>query len=179
MIALEHAAAQPAQSAFTERIKARALELGFDKVGIVPAATLSEEHARLAEWLRRGYHGEMPYLARDPEQRTDPRKLFPDAKSVIVVALNYYTAHEHEVRTACVSGRLIKRNILYPPTRDRAPHCHAVQHPVKLQVIDVERRTGNFLAAFFARNWFTDERHWFRMRVHPLKDLAMRSVTSL
>ena len=106
MIAVEHAAAPPTRSAFTERIKARALELGFDKVGIVPAATLSEEHARLAEWLRRGYHGEMPYLARDPEQRTDPRKLFPDAKSVIVVALNYYTAHEHEVRTACVSGRV-------------------------------------------------------------------------
>ena len=34
----------------TKRIKARALELGFDKVGIMPAATLSEERARLEEW---------------------------------------------------------------------------------------------------------------------------------
>jgi epoxyqueuosine reductase len=100
MITVEHAAAQPNRSALTERIKARVLELGFDRVGIVPAATLSEERARLEEWLRRGYHGEMPYLARDPDQRTDPRKLFPDANSVIVVALNYYTPHQHEVSTA-------------------------------------------------------------------------------
>ena len=93
-------------SSLTKQIKARAVEVGFDKVGIVPAAALHEERTRLEEWLRRGYHGEMPYMARDPEQRSDPRRIFPGAKSVIVVALNYHTTHEHEVRTACVSGRV-------------------------------------------------------------------------
>ena len=34
-------------------------------------------------------------MARDPEMRTDPRKLFPAARSVIVVAKNYYTPAEH------------------------------------------------------------------------------------
>src|SRR5262245_24535132 len=79
----------------TKRIKSRALELGFDKVGIVRAEALTEERAQLKEWLRRGYHAEMPYMARDPEQRTDPRRIFPDARSVIAVALNYYTSPQH------------------------------------------------------------------------------------
>ena len=90
----------------TESIKSQALESGFDKVGIVRAELLTEERARLEEWLRRGYHAEMSYMARDPEQRSDPRKVFPSAKSVIVVALNYYTPYQHQVRTACGSGRL-------------------------------------------------------------------------
>jgi epoxyqueuosine reductase len=79
----------------TDRIKARALQLGFQKVGIVSAETLSPEGARLKEWLARGYQGEMGWMARDPEQRSDPRKSFPSARSVIVVAANYYTPPGH------------------------------------------------------------------------------------
>ena len=71
------------------------------------ASQLSAERERLAEWLRRGYHGEMSWMARDPEERTDPRKMFPHAKSVVVVALNYYTSHEHEVTTTrAVTGKV-------------------------------------------------------------------------
>jgi epoxyqueuosine reductase len=77
------------------RIKARALALGFHKVGIVPADALLAERGRLEEWLARGFHGGMNWMTRDPEQRTDPRRVFPEARSVLVVALNYYTAHEH------------------------------------------------------------------------------------
>ncbi len=77
------------------QIKERALQEGFHKVGIVSAAPLMEEGARLAEWLRRGFHGEMRWMERDPTQRTDPCQLFPAARSVVVVALNYYTPHEH------------------------------------------------------------------------------------
>ena len=57
-----------------DRIKARALQLGFQKVGIVGAETLSPEGARLKEWLARGYQGEMGWMARDPEQRADPQR---------------------------------------------------------------------------------------------------------
>ncbi len=76
-------------------IKRYALELGFSKVGIVRAETLSPEGAHLKEWLARGYQGEMGWMARDPEQRADPRQLFPGARSVIVVAANYYAPPEH------------------------------------------------------------------------------------
>jgi epoxyqueuosine reductase len=77
-------------------IKERAAAEGFEKAGIVPARTLDREFDQLGEWLRRGYQGEMKWMARDPEMRTDPRKLFPAARSVIVVAKNYYTPAQHE-----------------------------------------------------------------------------------
>src|SRR5437870_2989424 len=88
----------------SEMIKQKARELGFEKVGVACAEALADESEHLREWLRRGYHGEMAYLARDPAERSDPRKIFPAAKSVIVVALNYYTPHQHEVSTARGSG---------------------------------------------------------------------------
>lgn len=79
----------------TDEIKAAALEIGFDKIGVVPAAALPDEAARLSQWLERGYHGEMAWLAREPEKRADPRCIFPEARSVIVVAMNYFTPFEH------------------------------------------------------------------------------------
>ena len=74
-------------------IKDLARELGFNQIGIVRAEALTEEGVRLQEWLARGFHGEMKWMEREPAQRSDPRRLFPAAKSVIVVALNYYTPH--------------------------------------------------------------------------------------
>jgi len=71
--------------------------MGFAKIGFARAEILSDPEARLREWLARGYHGEMKWMERDPPQRADPRKLFPDARSVVVVAMNYYTLHEHAV----------------------------------------------------------------------------------
>lgn len=85
----------PAARTLTAQIKARAHDIGFQKVGIARANALTDERERLEEWLRRGFQGEMPYMARDPEQRTDPRTLFPDARSVVVAALNYYMPHQH------------------------------------------------------------------------------------
>ena len=80
---------------FSGQLKLKAAEIGFQKVGIVPTEPLVDEGARLTDWLNRGFHGEMAWLEREPEKRGDPRLLFPDAKSVIVVALNYFTQHEH------------------------------------------------------------------------------------
>jgi epoxyqueuosine reductase len=76
-------------------VKHLASREGFEEVGIVPAAALDAESDRLIEWLARGYHGDMQWLARDPEMRADPRKLFPAARSVVVVTKNYYTPVEH------------------------------------------------------------------------------------
>jgi epoxyqueuosine reductase len=76
-------------------VKDRALDLGFHRVGVARADALEEEGARLDEWLRRGYHASMSWMERAPDQRADPRLVFPGARSVVVCLLNYYTPHEH------------------------------------------------------------------------------------
>jgi epoxyqueuosine reductase len=84
------------QPSLAHRIKQQARATGFDKVGIVAAGRLGSEGERLGEWLDRGYQGEMHWLSRDPDSRSDPRQIFPEARSVIAVALNYYTPHQHQ-----------------------------------------------------------------------------------
>ena len=79
-----------------KNIKDRALFEGFNKVGIVGAESLAEEGRRLKEWLARGHHGEMRWMARDVHKRISPHEIFPQARSVVVVALNYFTPHEHQ-----------------------------------------------------------------------------------
>lgn len=79
----------------TQKIKDKAFELGFQKIGIVRAEPLEREGERLREWLAKNFHGEMAWLGREPEKRIDPRLIFSEAKSMIVVAMNYFTPHEH------------------------------------------------------------------------------------
>ena len=89
------------KSSVTARaVKERALLEGFQKVGIVRAEPLAEEAARLKEWLTRGYHGEMSWMARGVEKRLNPLELFPPARSIVVVALNYYTPAQHQENSA-------------------------------------------------------------------------------
>lgn len=77
------------------QIKQMAFEQGFEKAGIVPATPLDGPRNRLLAWLERGYEGRMRWMARDPNMRTDPVTLLPSARSVVVVAMNYYTQAQH------------------------------------------------------------------------------------
>jgi epoxyqueuosine reductase len=72
-------------------LKHRARALGFDLVGIAPVSTFPETEF-YPEWLERGYAGEMRYLERQKSGRMDPRSILPDARSVIVCAVNYNSA---------------------------------------------------------------------------------------
>lgn len=71
-------------------IKKKADSLGFAQIAIIPTSSLSDEKERLENWLNRGMHGEMTYMARNIEKRLDPRLLFENAKSLIVVLQNYF-----------------------------------------------------------------------------------------
>jgi len=75
-----------------ERIKHTAREIGFDLVGVT-AAGPAQSHARYTDWLSRGHHGKMSYLARPDAvaRRADVRMLLPSARSIVVVAMNYYS----------------------------------------------------------------------------------------
>ena len=64
-------------------------ELGFDSCRV--AACTPPLHANeFRNWLRQGAAGEMTYMERGEEKRCDPQKVLPGAKSVVVVALNYF-----------------------------------------------------------------------------------------
>jgi len=104
---LENQRSATAKPIVAAQVKERALQLGFSKVGIARAEGLAEERNRLQQWLARGYNGEMKWMERDPAQRTDPRLFFPPARSVIVVALNYYTQPQHEMgRSEELTGKI-------------------------------------------------------------------------
>lgn len=66
-----------------------AAELGFDSCGVAPC--VPPNHAtEFGDWLDNGAAGEMDYMERGAEKRRDPQKILPDARSIIVFALNYF-----------------------------------------------------------------------------------------
>lgn len=66
------------------------MEIGFDACGIAKADFLEEDALFMDSWLANGFHGEMSYLERNKDKRTDPRVIVDGCKSVIVTLLNYY-----------------------------------------------------------------------------------------
>lgn len=72
----------------TERVRALALEAGFELVGFARAEPI--DPAFFDAWLGAGYHGEMAYMASGRDARLDPTALLPSARSVISLALNYW-----------------------------------------------------------------------------------------
>lgn len=72
-------------------LKGKARELGFDDCRITTADP-SEQAVFFQQWLAEGKAGEMEWMARQPERRMDPRQVLPGARSIIMVAMNYYQA---------------------------------------------------------------------------------------
>lgn len=79
-------------SIHSTQVKQKALELGFHKVGIAPVAVLPEAQG-LQAWLAQGYQADMQWMANP--KRQDVRLVMPEVESIICVALNYYTPHQH------------------------------------------------------------------------------------
>jgi len=81
---------------YPDKIKSRALQLGFDLVGITNASPISQQQVELlSNWITRGYAGQMNYMHRNFKMRIDPGRHLQDAQSVICVALNYHPAKSH------------------------------------------------------------------------------------
>lgn len=79
-----------AASRNTKLIKDEAIRLGFMQCGIAAATELTDDARRLESWLNQGFQGKMSYMERNFDLRIDPRKLVPEAKSVITLLLNYF-----------------------------------------------------------------------------------------
>ncbi len=83
------AAADQGMNDVKQAIRTRALGFGFDAVGFAPAAGQARERRHLLQFLAEGRHGEMAWMAVLPERRADASVLWPDARSVICLAINY------------------------------------------------------------------------------------------
>ena len=84
----------------TERIKARALTIGFDFVGVSPVEAPTHSQA-LADWIQQGYQGDMAYLTRTADQRLRPGLNLAWARSAVAVGLSYNT---HHMRSGAAEG---------------------------------------------------------------------------
>ncbi len=74
----------------TEKIKNKALDLGFDLVGIASVDLIENEKNYLYNWLKIGHHASMKWMEKRKEERGNILKYYPEAKSVISLGVNYY-----------------------------------------------------------------------------------------
>jgi epoxyqueuosine reductase len=96
------------QIGLTKKIKETALALGFHRVGITSADPVATDQHRFAEWLADGFSGEMAYLSKSPEIRSDPKLRFPEARSVVCLALSYYQELPADPSGAASHGKVAR-----------------------------------------------------------------------
>jgi epoxyqueuosine reductase len=70
-------------------LASQARALGFDCVGVTSPDAIAEAAGHFRAFLDTGAHGEMDWLAANPERRADPRGLWPAVRSVIMLGVNY------------------------------------------------------------------------------------------
>ena len=73
-----------------EKVRQRALELGFDACRFTTAAP-PDHAAQFERWIAAREHGEMAWLERNAHKRIDPQQVLPGAKSAVVLAASYWT----------------------------------------------------------------------------------------
>ena len=82
------AAKPPAPAALAARIRELVREAGFQRCGITGIDLGADEH-HLRDWLGRGFHGSMDWMARHGDKRSRPQELVPGTISVLSVGLDY------------------------------------------------------------------------------------------
>ena len=129
-----------AASSISQCIRRRAVEVGFDSVGIAPVEP-SAHAAAYARWVDAGYAGEMAYLARPDAtaKRADPRLVVPGARSAVVVTRNYLPEEESEAtaRDRAIFARYARGADYHELLRDR---LIALQHWVQEEIASVGGR---------------------------------------
>ena len=112
----------------TDQITEAALACGFDAVGVARAEPCDEAWEHYRTWIDRGYHGALSYMERNIDARRDVSHLLPGARSVIVVAKNYYTPHLHPDGAVGKIARYAwgdDYHVVLPPMLDKL--CQIVQ----------------------------------------------------
>src|SRR5437867_12296372 len=89
------------------RLISYAQQIGLDscRIAACAAPTYGTE---FRAWLREGAHGEMNYMQRGEEKRCDPQKVLPGAKSIVVLALNYFQGEQLRRSETATTGRIAR-----------------------------------------------------------------------
>jgi len=81
-------------SALRAELDRRARQAGFDAVGITSADAIPQAAPRLHEFVAKGHHGTMDWMAETADRRQSPRALWPETRSVIMLGMNYGPDHD-------------------------------------------------------------------------------------
>ena len=93
----------PDPAALAEAVRRQAAELGFQACGIA-GIDLSADEERLMAWLRRGRQGTMHFMGRHGRKRARPAHLFPGARTVISVRMDYSPPGATDPRAVLADG---------------------------------------------------------------------------
>jgi epoxyqueuosine reductase len=77
-----------------DRLRAKALEEGFAGFGVCRPDSVPELPQRLKQFVDDGYHGQMAWMAERMAWRSDPSALWPEARSVVMLAEPYTPEHD-------------------------------------------------------------------------------------
>ena len=77
-----------------QRVLDEARRLGFDAVRVTVPEALGVAATRLGDFLREGRHGDMDWMATHAERRADPRMLWPEVRSIIMLGMSYAPDHD-------------------------------------------------------------------------------------
>ena len=105
-------------TALKQALAAEARALGFDAIGITDPNAIAQAAPRLQAFLDAGGHGEMDWMARDPQRRSDPRRLWPEVRSILMLGINY---GPDENPLAILRQR--SRGAISGPSRKRCPRA--------------------------------------------------------
>jgi len=125
-----------------QRIKAWGQELGFQAVGIAEA-DLSAAEPRLLEWLARGWHGEMEYMARHGALRARPVELTPGTVRVISCRMDYLNSEDNQIETNFAQAAIAR----YARGRD---YHRLIRNRLQKLCDRIEEETGAFVHRAYA-----------------------------
>jgi epoxyqueuosine reductase len=99
--------AQISRTELKAKLVAFAQQISFDSCRIAPC-TEPAHATEFHEWLREGAHGEMNYMQRGEAKRCEPQKVLPGARSIIVLALNYFQGAASQRSQIAATGRIAR-----------------------------------------------------------------------
>ena len=129
----------------SNKIKKMAYSCGFDLCGIVSPEDIPESQERFKNWLSQGYHGDMNYMAKEPDRRSSPRQLIKGVRSIIMLGLNYYQPDSKKIPSG--------NGIVSKYARGRDYH-KVIANKTKQLISEIKRISNCNDAACF--RWYVD-----------------------